>query len=395
MADPETMRRCPVCRKALTQQEYEKALGLWQAKHQHIKHLEDERKNLRRQAQLLKKERTEARREAAKRIAAEHRRQAEAFRQQRSALEARLTKRFDKEITRRVRRSTVEQERQMKRQAAEVRQTRGRMTQLERKLKTTLERDGKQQEEIKRLREQLEKGITPQIEGLLEEDKLLAKLQELFPHDRFEHTGKGGNIVQTAVEGVEPAGMIVYECKKVKGFSQSHVDQAARARETRKADFAVLVTNALPAKRQFYHVSKTVFVISPLSVEPVTYTLRESLVRMARLRLDQASKIKAVDEVFKYLTGNEYTNKVNAMAGQLMGLADDLRAEITGHRRAWLRRYGAYRGLYLDLGAIDVRLQGLLAAGRGAEPPKQLTDQRQAYPRIEELEQAKERDQRE
>jgi len=35
---------CPVCGKPLTQIEYDKALGLWDKKQEHIKHLEDEQK---------------------------------------------------------------------------------------------------------------------------------------------------------------------------------------------------------------------------------------------------------------------------------------------------------------------------------------------------------------
>ena len=60
---------------------------------------------------------------------------------------------------------------------------------------------------------------------------------------------KGGDIIQTVVEQGKEVGKIVYECKKVKMFNKSHVEQAKEARRIRQADFAVLVTNAFPSKK--------------------------------------------------------------------------------------------------------------------------------------------------
>ena len=36
--------KCPVCGKILTEVEYDKALGLWKEKQEHIRHLEEEQK---------------------------------------------------------------------------------------------------------------------------------------------------------------------------------------------------------------------------------------------------------------------------------------------------------------------------------------------------------------
>jgi len=178
----------------------------------------------------------------------------------------------------------------------------------------------------------------------------------------------------------------VYECKKVKSFSQSHVQQAAAAREQRQANFAVLVTNAFPSKMQSYFVANTVFVISPINVEPVTYVLRQSLVRMALLKLSNAEKMKAVNEVYKYLSGTEYSDKVNGMSYQLTALAVDLGSEIRGHYQAWRKRYAAYKDLYINVGVIDERLKALLALGGGHELPKLASGQQKPYPAVEELE---------
>lgn len=361
-------KKCPVCGKPLTQEEYDKALGLWKAKHEEIKHLERERAELKQKELSWKKEKTELQRTTKRTIAEEKRKIVASFQEQRKSDKVMFKKRLEAQT------------------AKGVSRTKHKMEQLERSLKLALEKKEKGDEEIKRLREQMEKGITPQIEGLLEEGKLLAKLSELFPHDHFDHPGKGGDIIQIVMEQDKPVGKIVYECKKVKSFSQSHVKQAADAREQRQANFAVLVTNAFPSKTQSYFVSNTVFVISPINVEPVTYVLRQSLIRMALLKLSNAEKMKAVNEVYKYLSGTEYSDKMNGMAYQLTMLAGDLKSEINAHYQSWKKRYAAYKNLYTDVGILDARLRTLLALGGGNELPKLVAGRQKPYPEVEELE---------
>ena len=380
------IQKCPVCGKPLTQEEYDKALGTWEAKHKQIKHLEEEWAKLKRQAESLKKEKADIQHASKRAMAEQKRKFAAELREKHELDKEKFIKKLEDQTAKGIAKGVAKQSRELKKQTTEFKHAKSKMSQLEKSLNIALKNNEKNQEEIKRLREQIEKGITPQIEGLLEEDKLLAKLQELFPYDQFEHTGKGGDIIQTVIEQDRPAGKIVYECKKVKLFSQSHVKQASDARELRKADFAVLVTNAFPAKKQFYFVSNTVFVISPISVEALTYALRESLVKIALLQLSNAAKAKAVNEVYKYLAGNEYSNKVNGMATQLLTLWGDLKSEINSHTQTWKRRYITYKSLYTDLSVIDSRLRQLLALGGGDEEPKLIADQHKTYPPIDELE---------
>lgn len=254
----------------------------------------------------------------------------------------------------------AEQRKQFKKQQADLKKAKNKMMQLEKSLKISAKKYEQANEEIKKLKEQLEKGITPQIEGLLEESKLLAKLKELFPNDRFDHPGRGGDIIQYVIEQGKEIGRIVYECKKVKAFNKNHVEQAKEARRQREADFAILVTNAFPSKKQYYFVEKTVFVISPVSLEPITYTLRESLVRIALLKITNEAKQKAVQKVYDYLSSSEYSNKMNDVASQLIDLAKDLRTEIKSHKDRWERRYSIYSKLYNDVGHIDFKLKALL-----------------------------------
>jgi len=409
--------KCPVCGKPLTQNEYDKALGLWDEKQKHIHQLETERQKLKEQqkdsrqqllaerrklklqeqgykrkeerlAQAFKQQqiklRAQSKRERARQAQKTQERYERRLERQRTQIEKSLARDMAVQIKAEIEKGVAQQKSQIKKQSVELRKSQSKLTQLEKSLKLSAGKYENANAEIKRLREQIEKGITPQIEGLLEEDVLLAKLHELFPKDRFGHPGKGGDIIQTVIEQGNVIGIMVYECKKVKNFDKKHIVQAQEARRLRNADFAILVTNAFPSKKQYYFVEKTVFVISPVSLEPIAHTLRDSLVKIAILRLSNEAKAKAVQQVYDYLASNEYSNKMNDVATQLLDLGKDLKSEVDNHRRVWMKRYRAYECLFNDIGAIDCKLRGLVQSLPGAKPLL-LPEPKIPFPEIEEL----------
>jgi len=214
--------------------------------------------------------------------------------------------------------------------------------------------------QIKLLKEQLKKGTTPQSDGFLEEKVLLHKLRELFKTDKFDHTGKGGDIIQTVIERGREIGKIVYECKKVTEYKKEYIDQTRKARQERSADFAVLVTNKFPKKAQGYFVEKQVFVISPVSVELISQTLRGSLVQLSLLKGDPALRNAAIQKIYSFLSSNDYSNRINDFLGQIIELRKDLESEVNSHARIWNKRYKGYAVLYGGVHSLDGRLKDLI-----------------------------------
>ena len=362
--------RCPVCRKPLTQAEYDQALGLWKHKQEHIKHLEEERREFKRKAQALRQEAKDQdkrfrqkearlRRETREAIAAEKKNTTEKLRKRENALRDAFDGKLRSAVRRGVQEETAKERKELAKQGVELRKTQNKMSQLENSLRLSTKKYQQANEEIARLKEQIEKGITPQIEGLLEEHKLIAKLMELFPTDKIEHHGKAGDIIQVVIDQRREIGRIVYECKRVKHFNKNYIDQAKEARRVRSAEFAVLVTNVFPSKRQYYFVEKNVFVISPICAEPIIHTLRESLIRMSLLKITAEAKQRAVQRVYDYLSSHDYNGRMNDIANQLLDLGKELKSEIKSHYRVWRQRYDAYRALYNDNGQIDYSLKQL------------------------------------
>ena len=377
--------RCPLCGTVLPKAKYEEVLRKHEDLRAHLQHLREQAQKLKTEKTQLSQEKRDLRKQYAdfrKRQKVELR---EALRAQRGRVERSASSKARREVQQAVR----EERRQSRKQQQAFTRVQSRLASYEKRMTSLVEKSSHQNEEIKRLKEQIEKGVTPQIEGLLEEKSLLRFLRDLFPHDGFDHTGKGGDVVQTVLSDGEKAGVIVYECKKQKRFDPKFIVQASEARKQRSADYAILVTSTFPAKKQFFFVARDVLVISPAGLEPVVHTARQSLIRLLLLKASEAQKQKAVQAVYSYLAGTDYSSKIANIAEEMLALSNELKTELSFHKRNWKKRYSIYRAVFGDIAAIDVRLRKLVSgipmSAEAAELP--LTSPRLLpYPAMPELE---------
>ena len=385
--------KCPVCHKPLTQDEYDKALGLWKTKEEHIhrleverKQIEEERKKQAARTQRLQKEYQQKlateRRKIRQTILEQERRFKERLKQSRVEWERASQRSVAYRINQGVIAGIAREKRALKSREEALRKEQNKREQVEKLLDTAIRKNEQNKLEIKQLREQLARKSTPQIDGLLEEGTLLEHLKRMFPTDRFAHPGKGGDIIQSVLERGQVIGVIVYECKRVKAWSKGHIEQARSARQLRKADYAVLVTNTFPSKKQYYFVEKNVFVISPLSIEPLVILLRDSLAQMASLRLSYEDKAESVKLVYDYLSGNEYANIMKDITSRLAEAQSGLQSEIEAHRRIWHRRGDCYRQIISDVLSIDGSLKKLIQGSKAARKKLRVAEMSNGLSRI-------------
>jgi hypothetical protein len=97
------------------------------------------------------------------------------------------------------------------------------------------------------------------------------------------------------------------------------------------------------------------------------------------------AKEKAVQEIYDYLSSNEYANKVNDVAAQLLELGQELKTEMGTHKRIWEKRYHIYHSVFRDVGVIDHKLRSLVHGLASNKRPKLLQAPQQAFIEIEGL----------
>src|SRR5258706_2540527 len=170
--------------------------------------------------------------------------------------------------------------------------------------------------EIRRLNErlkQLKKGSTPQTEGLEFEDRLVVRLRREFPDDHIQHEGKGGDVLKEIGISGKRVGLIVYECKRTGNIPEDHVQQPARAKGSRRADFGVLVTTG--KRRGFTGLANIggILVVSPLGVIALAALLREQAKALHRAGLSQADRLKIAQQLHRFICSPDFRNPIESL----------------------------------------------------------------------------------
>lgn len=241
---------------------------------------------------------------------------------------------------------------------------------------------------IQNLERQLKNETTPQSEGLLYEGTLISELKKVFPKDIFQHTGKGGDIVHRVIHNDEIAGIIVYECKKVRTFQTRHIMQTTAAKLKRKADYGILVTNAKKAGAGNFFLSKDIIVIHPDGVLPLVRILRQQIIQISAMKLGKEQRDEAIQETIKYLEGAEFKNGIETIVQETLQLRDELKKEMKAHFMAWQKRYDTYKKICLEGGQIKGKTFALLT-GKKAETSLEAADwDLKLLPHIEEVDEA-------
>jgi len=368
---------CPLCGQKVTLSTYNKITGIWKEKQKLLKNIKKQREKLeqslkkekdkiRKQSAKFKKEKNQLIQKAVDKKAKQLETKIESLKRKEKLIQKKADDRVNKAIAHanlKANRQTKDRLKSLKKQLEaslkkQLKQEREQVTQqvqnkyerLNRTFKSTLNQMRtkntqlqKQEKQIKRLEEQLKNQTTPQIEGLLYESNLIKGLKKKFPNDKFEHTGKGGDIIHNVMNEESQVGIIVYECKKVQHYSPSHLKQTFRAKEKRKADFAILVTNAMKKGTHGFFIEKGVAVISPTGVLSLVSVLRNQLLQIAEMKLSKLQKDNAMKLILEYVEGPEFTNSIESIIRENIELYNNLIDEIKKHILSWKKRCGSYQ----------------------------------------------------
>ncbi len=212
---------------------------------------------------------------------------------------------------------------------------------------------------------QLEKGTTPQTDGLEFEDKLAARLKREYPDDVIQPKGKGGDILHIVRSNGKEAGVIVYECKRVPRIQGQHIQQAYLAKQSRQAHFAVLVTTGHRRRFTGLEHQDGVLIAAPLAVIPLASLLRLHLIEMLRAKIGREKRGIIAHNLLGFITGPQFKNRIEEVSRTASHLLDVLKNEMGDHKRLWEKRYRAYQTIRWDVGHVQSNIHLVL---QGKEP---------------------------
>lgn len=284
-------------------------------------------------------------------LAEAQKKQAELIRKQRELDDAR--REFELTVEKRIEQGLNEARTQGKREAEEG---------LKFKVMEKDQTIASMQQKIEELKQKAEQG-SQQLQGEVQEIELENLLRAKFPFDHIDPVPKGefgGDALHrvTSQSGLA-CGIILWECKRTRNWSDSWLVKLREDQRTAKADLAVLVSQALPKGVETFDVIDGVWVTHPRAVLPVATILRHTLLQVTTARqVSQGQQTKA-EMVYQYLTGPRFRQRVEAIVEAFSSMKEDLDKERRAITKQWAKReeqiervMGATVGMYGDLQGI-------------------------------------------
>jgi len=206
-----------------------------------------------------------------------------------------------------------------------------------------LEKD-KQLEQISRQLEEAKRRATQgsqQIQGDALEGDIKSLLQTTFPTDTIVDvpTGiTGADLVHTINTVAGQVGVLLWEIKNTKAFSQEWIAKLKEDQSKAHADICILVTKALPDGIKPFGEYKGVFVVDFEFVIPLTLLLRNKVIELSKLKQSLEGSSEKAHILYQYLLSPDFKNKIELIFGTFTKMKTDLDREKSALNAIWSRR---------------------------------------------------------
>jgi hypothetical protein len=219
--------------------------------------------------------------------------------------------------------------------------------------------------QIEELRRKSEQG-SQQAQGEALELELEELLRSTFRLDDIEPVSKGtkgGDVIQRVNWSPgSNCGSILWEAKRTKSWSDGWIDKLKNDQRQAKVDLAVIVSSVLPKGLNRFGYLDGVWVTDFQSVVGLAMALRVSLVELAQARNALIGKSEKMDLMYKYLSGSEFRQRVEAIVESFVTMKDDLDAEKRATEKAWAKREKQIQRVIQNTAGMYGDLQGIIGA---------------------------------
>jgi hypothetical protein len=215
---------------------------------------------------------------------------------------------------------------------------------------------------IEELKRKAEQG-SQQSQGEVFELELEELLRNRFPMDFIEPVAKGelgADLVQhvNAAAG-QTAGIILWETKRTKAWSDGWLSKLKGDQRRSNADIALIVSHALPKHIETFDLMDGIWVAHPRCALPVATALRRSLIELAGTRLINHGQQTKMEQVYQYLTGTKFKQRVEAIIEKFNDMREDLDKERKFMNRQWAKRESQILGVVESTAGMVGDLQGI------------------------------------
>ncbi len=232
----------------------------------------------------------------------------------------------------------------------------------------------KQIEDLKRRAEQ----GSQQSQGEVQELELEKEISQFFPVDNIKPVPKGmkgADVIQEVLTNSgNLCGVIIWESKRTKNWSDGWIGKLKNDQRTVKADIAVIVTQVLPKDLRNFGFVDGVWVTNYISLQGLAIALRQKLTELAYTKALVMSKDKKADILFQYLTGPEFRQRVEAIIEAFSDMKTELDKEKRLYERSWAKREKQLQSVLLNTAGMYGDLQGMIGSSMQTIPALEAGD---------------------
>lgn len=219
--------------------------------------------------------------------------------------------------------------------------------------------------QVEELQRKLDQG-SQQAQGEVMEEELEATLRRLFPHDDIrpvEKGQRGADVIQEVkTPSGRPCGLIVWESKRTKNWSDGWVAKLKDDQIAQKADLAVIVSEVLPKGMSRLGNMNGVWVCDFPCTAGLASALRASLIQLASARAALVGKGEKMELVYNYLSSVEFRQKVEAIVEGFVAMKTDLDSEKRAMDKIWSKREAQIQRVLQNTARMYGDLQGIVGA---------------------------------
>lgn len=223
-------------------------------------------------------------------------------------------------------------------------------------------------------RRKAEQG-SQQTQGEVLELELETLLKKEFPDDQINEVKKGqrgADVVQTVVDkNGQSCGVILWESKN----AQWHETWLKKLREDQreaKAELAVLVATNYPKEFGLSKYINNVWVVDRKAVMILATALRFDLIHVNHERMMNVNKNETKEILWQYVTGTEFTHRIEAIVESFTNLQADIEREKRWFSLKWARQEKEIRKVIDSTHGVYGELQAV--SGRALPAVKQLEE---------------------
>jgi hypothetical protein len=216
--------------------------------------------------------------------------------------------------------------------------------------------------QIDDLKRKSEQG-SQQLQGEILELQLENLLHSQFPFDDIVPVPKGihgGDVIQIVKDSLgKDAGIILWESKRTKTWSDTWLPKLRDDQRAAKAQLSILVSIEMPKDVTTFESIDGVWVTSYACAIGLASALRSGLLEVSTAKRSLDGRNDKMEHLYSYLSGPEFRHRVEGIVESFVTLKEELEAEKRATQRMWAKREKQLEraitqtaGMYGDLNGI-------------------------------------------